>query len=35
MVDTTHAFVENVCGTEMDIVYLPAAFGLYLFTEIR
>jgi len=35
MVDTINRFVENVCETEMDIVYLPAAFGLYLFTEIR
>ena len=33
MVDTIHSFVQKVCGTELDIVYLTAAFRINLFTR--
>jgi len=35
MVDTIHRFVQKVCGTELDIVYVTAAFRMNLFNKIR
>ena len=35
MVDTIHRFVQKVCGTELDIVYLTVAFRMNLFNNIR
>jgi hypothetical protein len=35
MVDTIQSFVQKVCGTELDIVYLTAVFGLSLFNDFR
>ena len=34
MVDTIQSFVEKVSGTELDVVYLIAAFDLDLFYKI-
>jgi hypothetical protein len=33
-VDKIESFVEKVCGTELDIVYLTAAFKVNLFNKI-
>jgi len=34
VVDTIQSFVQKTCGTEMDIVYLTAVFGVNLYNKI-
>jgi len=34
MLDVLHSFVQKICGTELDIVYLTAAFKLNLLNKV-